>query len=191
MDALVENAMARARTDGRRRQLAGFDPIELGSERGQRSGRQARGDFAFMGSQEVGGTRDRLRRVIGLQPTPQITLQIQAGLAADLDRRAFDDAVVLEQDHQHAIVRAVGVLLGQREWNRRAGVAAVAGLVPDPAGFQDDFPPGMAAGDRAAPLRNQRIAVLDEAIVEIIDPGPRCRDVRVGQVLLVGHQRAH
>src|SRR3546814_8344576 len=75
-------------------------------------------------------------------------------------------AVVLEQEREHAVVHAVGVLLLQGERKRHAAVAVVAGLVPDPPRGQHVFPVRMAAGHRVAPHRNDVAAGLHQFEVE-------------------------
>src|SRR3546814_12359683 len=83
-----------------------------------------------------------------------------AGFTADLHGRVGGCAVVVEQQHQHAVMGAVGIPLHQRERDRGAGVASVAGFVPRAARLEQALPPWMAAGDRAAAGRDKHVAVL-------------------------------
>src|SRR3546814_2241221 len=89
-------------------------------------------------------------------------LQVMAGFTADLHGRMGGCAVVVEQQHQHAVMGAVGIPLHQRERDRGAGVASVAGFVPRAARLEQELPPWMAAGDRAAAGRDKHVAVLHE-----------------------------
>src|SRR3546814_9435607 len=63
---------------------------------------------------------------------------------------------------------AVGIPLHQRERDRGAGVASVAGFVPRAARLEQELPPWMAAGDRAAAGRDKHVAVLHEGDVEVL-----------------------
>ena len=49
--------------------------------------------------------------------------------------------------------------------------AVIAGLVPHAPGLEDHLPPAVPARNRAAPHRHQRIALLDEFVVEVLGPG--------------------
>src|SRR3546814_12274498 len=73
-------------------------------------------------------------------------LQVMAGFTADLHGRMGGCAVVVEQQHQHAVMGAVGIPLHQRERDRGAGVASVAVFVPRAARLEQELPPDRKSG---------------------------------------------